>query len=261
MLTIAVCVKQVADPEAPLSLFEIAPDGRHLVPPPGTPPVLSTFDENALEAALRIKDAVEAKITVISVGTKLAKPVLKKTIAAGADDLVLVEDERCEDLGSKATAMVLAAAIQKMGGADLVLCGRQAADTDAGEVGIGTAAALDIPAVTLAQKVEVRQDLVRVERLTGDGYEVVEAALPALVTVSNELGELRFPPVKAVLAAQKAQPIMWTLADLRLDLEGSARTDLVQFYVPDRHVDCHMILGTSEEIAEGIAELLKTHVA
>jgi hypothetical protein len=82
--------KQVVDPEAPLSLFEIAPDGKNLVPPPGTPPVLSAFDENALEAALKIKDAVGARVVVISLGNKLAKPVLKKALAAGADELILL---------------------------------------------------------------------------------------------------------------------------------------------------------------------------
>jgi electron transfer flavoprotein beta subunit len=260
MLTIAVCVKQVADPEAPLSLFEIASDGRHLVPPPGTPPVLSTFDENALEAALRIKDAVGAKVTVISAGSRLAKPVLKKTIAAGADELILVEDDSFESLEGNGTAKVLTAVIEKIGGADLVLCGRQAADTDAGQVGIGIASILGIPAITLARRVEIVGDLVRVERLTGEGHEVVEADLPALVTVSNELGELRFAPVKAVLAAQREQPIIWTSANLSLDLEGAARTNLVKFFVPDRDVDCEMISGSAEEVADGIAAVLKTRV-
>ena len=123
MLTIAVCVKQVVDPEAPLSLFEIAPDGKNLVPPPGTPPVLSAFDENALEAALRLKDTVGAKITVLSLGNKMAKPVLKKTIAAGADELILLEDEAFGTLDSAQTARALARAIEKLGGVDLVLCG------------------------------------------------------------------------------------------------------------------------------------------
>jgi electron transfer flavoprotein beta subunit len=261
MLTIAVCVKQVADPEAPLSLFEIAPDGKNLVPPPGTPPVLSAFDENALEAALRLKDTLGAKITVLSLGNKMAKPILKKTIAAGADELILLEDEAFDALDSAQTARALARAIEKLGGVDLVLCGRQAADTDAGQVGIGVAALLDLPAVTVARNVKVAAGKVRVERVTADGYEVVEAGLPALVTASNEIGELRFPPVKATIAAQKVQPTVWTAADLGLDLAGAARTDLEKYYVPDRNVQCEMITGANAgEIAEGVAQILKTRI-
>ena len=262
MLTIVVCVKQVVDPEAPLSLFAIAPDGRNLVPPPGTPPVLSTFDENALEAALCIKDAVEARVVVLSLGNKLARPVLKKTLAAGADELILLEDEQFGQLGSSGTALALAKAVQKIGDVHLVLCGRQAADTDAGQVGIGIATILDMPAITLAQKVEVAGRTLRVERLLSDGYEIVETSLPALVTASNEIGEMRFPPVKAVIAAQKMQPIVWSADDLDLDLSDSARISLVKYFVPDRHVDCHMIEGaTPEEIADGIAAVLVTRVA
>ena len=261
MLTIVVCAKQVVDPEAPLSLFELAPDGKSLVPPPGTPPVLSAFDENALEAALRIKDAVGAKVTVLSLGNKLAKPVLKKTVAAGADELVLLEDEAFEALDSTQTARALAKAIEKLGGADLILCGRQAADTDAGQVGIGIAALLGVPAVTVARKVDVAEGKVRVERVTADGYEVVETTLPALVTVSNEAGELRYPPVKATIAAQKVQPSVWTAADVGVDLLGSARTSLVKYYVPDHKVQCELITGGSpDEIADGIVAVLKTRV-
>ncbi len=260
MLTIAVCVKQVVDPEAPLSLFEIAPDGKHLVPPPGTPPVISTFDENALEAALRIKDAADAKIIVFSMGNKLAKAVLRKTLAAGADELILLEDERFEGLDSKGTAQVLAMAIEKIGGADLVLCGRQAADTDAGQVGIGIATLLGMPAITLAKNVEILDGRLRVERLTGDGYEVVETAPPALITASNEIGELRFPPVKATMAAQKVQPVIWDVAELGADLDGSARTELVTYFIPERRVECQMISGTPEEIAESMASVLKTRL-
>jgi electron transfer flavoprotein beta subunit len=261
MLTIVVCAKQVVDPEAPLSLFQIAEDGKNLVPPPGTPPVLSNFDENALEAALLIKEAIGAKIVVISMGNKLAKPVLKKTLAAGADELILLEDRQFEGLDSNGAALVLAKTIEKIGDIDLVLCGRQAADTDAGQVGIGIAAVLDIPAITLAQKIDVSDSTVRVERLTADGYEVVEAPLPALVTASNEIGELRFPPVKAVIAAQKMPVTVWTAAELDLDLAGSAHTNLVKFFVPDRDIQCQMIEGNGpEEIAEGIAAVLRTRV-
>jgi electron transfer flavoprotein beta subunit len=260
MLTIAVCAKQVADPEAPLSLFALAPDGRHLVPPPGTPPVLSSFDENALEAALRIKDATGAKVTVISTGNKLAKPVLKKTIAAGADELVLLEDEAFEDLDSNSTVEVLAAAITRLGGFDVILCGRQAADTDAGEVGFGIAAKLGLPVVSLARKVETVDGKIRVERVLPDGFEVVEVRTPVLITASNEVGELRFPPVKAVIAAQKVQPTTWTADVLGLDLDAAARVDLVTYFVPERDVRCEFIQGSSAEIASSLAEVLRTRV-
>jgi electron transfer flavoprotein beta subunit len=191
----------------------------------------------------------------------MAKPVLKKTIAAGADELILLEDEAFEALDSAQTARALARAIEKLGGADLVLCGRQAADTDAGQVGIGVAAILDLPAVTVARKVEVAAGKVRVERVTADGHEVIEAGLPALVTASNEIGELRFPPVKATIAAQKVQPTVWTAADLGLDLAGAARTNLEKYYVPDRNVQCEMITGANPgEIAEGVAQILKTRI-
>ena len=90
---------------------------------------------------------------------------------------------------------------------------------------------------------------------------MVEAALPALVTASNEIGELRFPPVKAVIAAQKVQPTVWTAADLGLDLAGAARTNLEKYYVPDRNVQCEMITGASPgEIADGVAQILKTRI-
>jgi electron transfer flavoprotein beta subunit len=261
MLTIVVCVKQVADPEAPLSLFEIAPDGRNLVPPAGTPPVLSAFDENALEAALRIKDAVGAKIVVLSLGDKLARPVLKKAIAAGADELILLEDVAFGRLDSAQTSRALSRAIERLGGVDLILCGRQAADTDAGQVGIGIASLLGLPAVTVARRVDVTMDSVRVERVTADGYEVVEVGLPALVTASNEIGDLRFPPVKATIAAQKVQPTIWTAVDLGLDLSGAARVSLEKYYVPDRIVNCEMIGGGSpQEIADGIVAVLTSRV-
>jgi electron transfer flavoprotein beta subunit len=262
MLTIVVCAKQVVDPEAPLSLFRIAEDGKNLVPPPGTPPVISTFDENALEAALRIKDEVGAKVIVLSLGARLAKPVLKKTLAAGADELILLDDEGFADLDSNGAALALARAIQMIGDVDLVLCGRQAADTDAGQVGFGIAHILGLPVIILARKVQVEGAKLRVERVLPYGYEVVEAGLPALVTASNEIGELRFPPVKAVIAAQKVQPTVWTASELGLDFSGSRRADLENFFVPDRLVHCQMIEGdTAEQVAEGIAALLKGKVA
>ena len=138
-MNIIVCIKQVPDPEGPQDCFAINPETVR-VEPRGIPPVLSLFDENALEAALRIKDAhgEEVKITVVSVGRRISNAVLQKALAVGADDLVKVEGEAFESgsLDSFATASALAATIKQIDAYDLILAGRQAADWNAGQVGI-----------------------------------------------------------------------------------------------------------------------------
>ncbi|MBC8274670.1 MAG: electron transfer flavoprotein subunit beta/FixA family protein, partial [Chloroflexi bacterium] len=190
-LNIIVCVKQVPDPEAPPSGYRIDPEAKRVIPPPGTPPVISPFDENGLEAALRIKDIQKSKVTVISMGRNLSKAVLRKSLAIGADELILLDDDAFEDVDSYATAFALSTAIRKVGEYDLIFAGRQAADSDAGQVGSGIAELLGIPSVTVARKVELHDGRVRVQRVLPDGYQVIEAVLPALITVGNELGELR----------------------------------------------------------------------
>jgi len=153
------------DPEAPISTFRIDPEAKRAIPAPGVPPVLNPYDENCLEAALRIKEIHPSKITVISMGKDLPKAVVKKSLAAGADELVLLEDDILENLDGYATAYALAAAIKKIEEYDLILAGRQAADTNAGQVGSGIAEILGIPSVTMAQKVELVDGKVRVERV------------------------------------------------------------------------------------------------
>ena len=257
MLNIIVCVKQVHDPEAPASLFQISSDGMKVISSQGTPPVLNPFDENALEAALRIKDVQEAKITVLSMGFKLAKPVLRKTLAVGADELILLEDEQFQELDSYSSACVLAYAIQKIKNFDIIICGRQAADTDAGQVGSGIAEILQIPDITLASKVDVSGDKVLVERLMGDGFEVVEASMPLLITASNEIGILRYPPLKKLMAAQKMRVIFWDSADLDLENIPKNRVKLQKLSIPQLNRDCHMISGDDpEEMAATLAEVL-----
>ena len=139
MLNIIVCIKQVIDPEAPPSSFKIEPEAKRVTATQGTPPVLNPFDENALEAALKIKDKQPARITVLSMGQKLSVALLRTSLAVGADELVLLQDDIFDSFDAYFAAYVLAKAIKKMGSYDLILCGRQAADSDAGQVGVGLA--------------------------------------------------------------------------------------------------------------------------
>ena len=263
-MNMIVCVKQVIDPEAPPSSFKVDAAGNKVVPPPGVSPVISPFDENAVEAALRIKDARGGKITVLSLGTNLRREVVKKPLSMGADELVLLEDEAFADGDSHSTAYALAMAIKKIGDYDLVFCGRQAADWDAGQVGSGIAEMLGLPGVTLARKVTSTDGKARVERVTADGYEVVEVPLPAVITVSNELGEPRYPTIKGIMAAKKIEPVIWKPADIgvapsRVGAAGR-RATLLKLFQPVHEGKCDLIAGESPEEA-GVNLALKLREA
>ena len=248
-INIVVCAKQVIDPETPASAFRVDTDTRRVIPAQGIPPVVNGFDENAVEAALRIRDSAdaEATITIVSVGNNFVMDVMKKPLSMGADHLVLVQDEALEDLDAFVTARVLSEAIKKIGEFDLVLCGRQASDWDNAQVPLGLAEMLGLPSVTIAQKIEVADGALTVERALFDGYEVVEASLPALVTVSNELGEPRYPTLRGIMAASKKSPTIWTAADLGLDASDlSARVLLTDLFVPTSAKRCEFIEGENE---------------
>ena len=258
MLRIVTCIKVVTDPEAPASAFKIDPGGMRAVPGQGVPPVLNPYDENCLEAALRIKDSREASITVISLGTSVPKAVIKKSLAVGADELVVLEDPAFDTPGTSTTAAALAAAVRKLGDFDLILCGRMAADTNAGQVGIGLAQLLDIPCLTVARKIDVDGTAVRVERAQSDGYTVTETQLPCLVTVSHELGELRQANIKGLMAAQKQPFTTWHLDDLGEGTDGAGPLRLQKLFVPERDTVCEFVEGeTPEELAAGLARTMR----
>jgi len=249
-MNMIVCVKQVIDPEAPPASFKIDAATNSVVPPAGVPPVISPFDEQAVEAALRIRDAQGGKITVISLGTGLLRDVVKKPLSMGADELVLLEDPAFDGGDSWSTAAALAAAIKKIGEFDVIFCGRQAADWDSGQVGSGIAEILGLPSVTLAKKVEIGDSKATIERVIPDGYEVIEVGLPALITVSNELGEPRYATIKGIMSAKRKEPIVWSPADLEIDTAqiGAAgrRVKMLRLFQPVREGACEIIEGEDE---------------
>ena len=257
-----VCVKQVVDPEAPPASFKVDPEKKQVTLPPSVSPVLDPYAEYAVEAALRIKDAQGGKITAISLGTNLLRDVVKKPLSMGADELILLEDEAFDGGDGWSTAYALAMAIKKIGDYDLIFCGRQASDWDAGQVGSGIAEILGLPSVTLAQKIEVTDGKARVERVTDDGYDVVEVSLPALITVSNEIGEPRYPTIKGIMAAKRKEPVIWKPADIGVEASqvGAAgrRTSLLKLFQPVREVKCEIVEGESpEEAAVNLAVKLR----
>jgi len=256
-MEIVVCCKQIIDPEAPPSSYKIDPSLNKVTTAPGVNPVISPFDLQAVEAALRIKDKTGAKVSILSLGNKLLRDVLKKPLSMGADELYLVEDETMENLDSWNTALALSLAIKKIGSYDLVLCGRQAADWDSGQVGIGIAAFLEMPSITVAGKIEISDNKVTVNRMLSDGYEVTESVFPAVITVSNELGEPRLTTLKGIMAATKKQPVVWKPSDIGFEIT-ERRIKIIELLKPLKEIKCELAEGDSPaEIGTNLALALR----
>jgi electron transfer flavoprotein beta subunit len=260
-MNIIVCVKQVIDPEAPPASFKIdAATNKAIMQ--GVPPVIDPYGEYAVEASLKIKEAKGGKITAISLGANLLGEVVKKPLSMGADELILLEDEAFTGGDSWSTAYALAMAIKKIGKFDLILCGREASDTNAGQTGAGIAEILGLPSVTLAKKVEITDSKAKVERVTADGYEVIEVPLPAVITVSNEIGEPRYPTIKGIMAAKKIVPVVWKPADIGVETSriGAAgrRAKTFKLFQPVHEGKCELAGGdTPEEAAANLALKLR----
>ena len=257
-MRIAVCAKQVPDPEIPPSQFKVDEAAKRVVPPQGVPPVVNGFDLNAVEAALRIRDAAlrvpqgtaggqGVEITVFSAGSGFVMDVMKKPLSMGADHLALVDDPALSQSDALATAKALASAIRREGQFDLVLCGRQASDWDQALVPAGIAELLGLPCVTLAKAISVRDGTARIERVLPGMKQIVECPLPMVVTVSNELGEPRYPTLRGIMAASRKAPVIIKLAELRTSApELAPRMTLTRLSVPERRRTCEFIQGQDE---------------
>lgn len=256
--TIIVCIKDVPDPEGPRSAFEIHSDIKKVVPV-GIPPVLNPYDENALELAVQIKDKWGGKVIALNVSEKAVTPILKKALSIGVDELIVIEDPAFKDLSSYGTAQVLAAAIQNIDSFDLIVTGRQAADWDAGQVGLLVASMLRIPGIHLVQKVEMEDGTITVEKLRRNGHEVMTAPLPALVTVSSEVGDLRLATLKAIQEVRKKPVTVWRADDLDLDPAILRKKTLRAIIPPPSQArNCVFMEGkTAEEKAEALALKLR----
>ena len=258
-LHIIVTIKQVPDPDIPPGHFKVDEAAKRVVPPPGVSPVMNGYDANALEAALRLKERHGGKVTLVSLGGPEAKDTIKRGLAMGADAAVLIDDPALRDADSYLTALALAKAIEQLGPFDLVLSGRQASDTDAGQVHLGIAELLGIPGITPVQKIEAADGRVRVERMIEDGYQVLEVQLPALLGVSSEIGEPRYPPLRGIMMAGRIAVPVWTAADLGLDpSQLAARRELRRLYVERREAKCEFIEADSPaEAGEKLALKLR----
>ncbi len=257
---IIVCVKQVIDPEAPPATFSI--DSTLMTAQfKGAVPVIDPFAEHAVEAALKIKDVTNARVTILSFGNSFQRDVIKKPVAMGADELILIEDNSIPAGDSYITALVLARAIQKIGDYNLILCGREASDTNAGQTGAGIAELLKVPCVTLARKIDISGTDLTIERVTPDGYEIIDCSLPAVVTVSNEIGEARYPAIKGIMASKKINPVIWKADEIGIDVNNEnfkPRAEIHELYQPVYEGICEFVQGdNAEETGRLLADKLR----
>jgi electron transfer flavoprotein beta subunit len=203
----------------------------------GVESIINPLDLYAIETAIRLKEKFGAMITVISMGPAQAMKAIREAIAMGCDDGVLLSDRAFGGSDTWATAYALSLGIQKIGGADLILCGERATDGDTGQVGPGMAAMLDLPLVTYVGKIESdTSGSIRAERLVEGGREIVSVKPPVLITVVKEIGVPRLPTLRGILRAKAADVKTWGPGDLSADpnligLNGSP-TRVVRIHHP-----------------------------
>jgi electron transfer flavoprotein beta subunit len=213
MTNIVVLVKQVPDTYSERKLS----GSDHTLDRESADAVLDEINEKAVEEALKIKEAGEGEVTVISVGPARATDAIRKALSMGADKAIHVSDEALHGSDAIATAKVIAAAISKVEGYDLIIAGNESSDGRGGAVPAILAELLGLPQVTYAREVTVDGTTIKAIRETEDGLTHLEANLPALVSDGEKINEPRYPSFKGIMAAKKKPVETFTIADLGID--------------------------------------------
>jgi len=216
-LKIVVTVKQVPDPNSTLTL-----EGDNTISREREA-VLDPGDECGVEEGLQLKEAHGGEVVLVSMGPERAKDAIRKGLSMGADRGVLIADAALAGADALLTARVLAAAI-KQESPDLVICATESYDGSTGTVPPMLAELLGVPQLTFAKKVEIDGSMVKIHRQTADGYQIVEAATPALVTVTAAIAEPRYASLKGIMAARSKEIKQVALADLGVEKTEPAET-------------------------------------
>jgi electron transfer flavoprotein beta subunit len=212
-LKILVTVKLVPDTSADK---RIDPGTKRLVRT-GVDTVINPFDEYAIEAALQLKEKLNdgSTVTIVSMTPAAGKEIVRKALAMGADDALMLSDDALGGSDLWGTAVALAAAIKGLA-PDLIICGTQSTDAQSGDLPGMLAEKLDLPGLTNARSLELADGKVRVRRETDNGYMTLSASLPALVSVTKSANEPRYPSLKGIMGAKKKEIVQRTAADLGL---------------------------------------------
>jgi electron transfer flavoprotein beta subunit len=258
-MLIVTCVKQVPD----TTQVKVDPVTGTLIRE-GVPFIMNPFDTHALEESLRLKDKYGFKVAVISMGPPSAEVTLRKTLALGADEAILLSDRVFGGADTLATSMVLTEAIRRLAEKEelaIVMCGRQTIDGDTAQVGPGIATRLGCSQLTLVDRVEeidLKAKVVRVRRKLEGRHEVVAAPLPAMIAVLREINTPRYPDVPSRLMAEEAPVALWDNKVMQLNeavigLKGSA-TQVRKIFSPERAKG--EILSKDDDKPDDVARLL-----
>jgi electron transfer flavoprotein beta subunit len=216
------------------------------------PLTLGTIDKNALEAAVVLKEADESiKVTVLSAGNEEVEDTIKEALAAGADEAFLILDDALEGADSAAIAAVLAAAIKQMDGVDLILFGEGSGDNYSGQVGSRVAELLNLPQVGYVSSMEIKGGQAVVTRTLEDCDEVMEIALPGIISVMAGLNEPRIPSVTQILKAGKKPKEVLELDEVDVDIKKLAFTETISNLAPESNRK-KIVVKSVDELLQGL---------
>ncbi len=256
-MNIIVCIKQV--PET--TEVRINPQTNTLMRE-GVKSIINPFDMYAIEEGVRIKEKFGGKVIILTMGPPQAEGALREAIAIGADEGILLSDRAFAGSDTWATSYALSAAIRKIRDYDLVICGKQASDGDTAQVGPGIATHLDIPQVTYVKKIEeIKDRTIRLERMTEEGFEIVESPIPALFTVVKEINSPRMPSLRGLMRAKTAVLTHWTNKELGIEPQNlglcGSPTQVVRIFTPPPRPSGKTLEGSPEDVADKLVEILK----
>jgi len=260
MLVVA-CVKQVPD----TTQVEVDPVTGTLKRE-GVPFIMNPFDAHALEESLRLKDRYGFRVAVISMGPPNTEITLRRALALGVDEAVLLSDRAFGGADTLATSFVLAEAIKRLNQQDelvTVICGRQTIDGDTGQVGPELAEMLNIPFVAYVSQIEeIADGQIRVRRMIDEGYEVIQAPLPAVITVTKDINVPRLPSLRGIARSESAVIPVWNSQELGVDparvgLSGSF-TRVIKVFFPERTCQAEVFQGALEEQVECLVDRLES---
>ena len=245
-MNIIVCLKQVPD----TTEVKIDPQTNTLIRQ-GIKNIVNPFDTYALEEGVSLKERYGGKVTTISMGPPQAEEMLREAISVGADEAILLSDSAFAGADTWATAYTLSRAIDKLEQYDIVICGRQTIDGDTGQVGPELAEMLETPFIAYVSQIEdIAGGCMRVRRMVEEGHEVIEAPLPAVITVTKEINVPRLPSLRGITKSKSADIPVWAIQELGVEqsavgLAGSS-TKVVKIFFPQRTSQGEIFQGELE---------------